>query len=291
MLYYSEKSARIVKVIMRRDDEQPRFSVWVFLIPVFIFAAWPALQWMKKAGSDDLRLSKDDYSLFNSQEGGISKPPPFTREMPELNDGVMGVRYKSKARKLADEKNAAIQREKDRAAAKKRAEEAAIANRHHGGTDSLHTREQQSTGSTVGFLTSAVGRLLNNPKAVGALLNNKYVVKGFMARDTVKEATASKQSLARYLKSGSPANFINNPVVKAAINKPAVVREAASSGLIKALLDTPGVKALMNDPKALGELLNSNPELATLAMTNPNIMNALINNPAAAGLLSNLGKK
>ena len=30
---------------------------------------------------------------------------------------------------------------------------------------------------------------MNNPKAVSALLNNKYVVAGFMSRDSVKAAT------------------------------------------------------------------------------------------------------
>ena len=276
------------------DDEEIKkksFTIWIYLIPIFILAAWPAFKWMKKANSGDLELSKDDYSVFNSQEGEIRKAAPPAAGAPEFDYGVLGVRYKSKAREAGDEKTAAEERTQEKEAAKKRT---ATENpgrggqtaAGQGGTDSTKSRELQSLGFTKGFMISAVGRVLNNPKAVGMLFSNKYVVNGFMARDTVKAATGSPQGLANYLKSGAPANFINNPIVKAAMNNPGIVSAMASSGLVSAMMDTPAVKALMNDPKILGDLITTNPQLMSTLMSNPNIMNALANNPNTSGLMS-----
>ncbi len=283
------------RLFMEEDNNKKSFTVWIYLIPVFILAAWPALQWMKKANSGDIELSKDDYSAFNSTEGEIRKTAKPAGGAPEFDYSVMGVRYKSKTSEALYEKAAAEERERAREEAGKRASAAPAGNQGRGGrqdpgigaVDPLKAREQQAVGYTQGLLGNAVGKVINNPKAVGAIFSNKYVVSGFMARGSVKAATASPQGLANFLKSGAPAEFLNNSVVKAAMNNPAIVSAVASSGLVSAMLDTPAAKALMNDPKALGDLVASNPELVAMAMSNPNTLSMLMNNPEVSGIVSN----
>lgn len=284
---------------MEENRKRESFMIWLVLIPVFLLAAWPALRWMQKANSDDLALSKDDYSLFNSQEGEIrSAARPATGD-PDLHDGAMGVRYRSKAGAAAEEKAAAAEPERRTAEvlaqpARQAAEPAAAVSREsaggridygQSGIDAMQVREQQSVGFTAGLLGKTVGKVMNSPKAVGAILSSKYVISGFMARDTVKAATASPKGLADYLKSAGPSSFINNPIVKAALGSPAVISAVAASGLVSALLDTPAAKALMNDPKALANLVASNPQLVAMATSNPDTLNMLLKNPEVSGIV------
>ena len=265
--------------------------IWIFLVPIFIFAAWPAFKWMQKANSGDIDLSKDDYSVFNSQEGEIHKAAPAAEGTPELDNGIMGVLYKPKT---AAEKTAAEARGQEKEAPGKRPAPVTAGDQGRGGrtttgqdgADSIRARELQTIGYAKGYLTTLLSKVMNNPKAVGTLFDNKFVVTGFMARDTVKAATASPQGLANFLKSGEAADFINHPLVKAALNNPAMISAVATSGLVSALLDTPAAKALMNDPKALANLINSNPELVSMIMANPNAMKMLTNNPDVSGLMS-----
>ncbi len=272
---------------MEKEPGKKNFPVWVFLIPLFILAAWPALRLMRKANSVDVELSKEVSSAFNSQEGEIRKAAPPAAGTPEFNDGVLGVRYRSKAKAAVDEKPAAEERAEAPAPEKQNRSGRPDAGQSE--EDPVKARELQSIGFIKGYLTSSIGRGLNNPKAVGALFNNKNVIGGFMARDTIKAATASPKGLANYLKSGAAANFINNPILKAAMNNPAIVSAIASSGLVSTLLNTPAARTLMNDPKALGDFMNSNPELVSMAMANPNIMGMLSNNPEVAGITKKFG--
>ncbi|HBB66909.1 MAG: hypothetical protein A2X28_04810 [Elusimicrobia bacterium GWA2_56_46] len=274
---------------------------WLYLIPLFVLAAWPAVKWMKKANSGDLNLSRDEYAAFNSEEGELRETRPSGLGRPEFDDGIMGVRYKSKAREAADEKTAAEELAASRKeAAEKRAaaagagtsdaarspQTASRENTGQGAANPLRAREQQSLGFVKGMMSGAVERAMNNPKAVGAIFNNKFVVSGFMSRGTVKAATSSPEGLANYLKSGAAVNFINSPLVRAALNNPAIVSAVATSGLVSAMLETPAAKALMNDPKALGDLITSNPQLVSIAMSNPATMNMLLTNPDVSGVVN-----
>lgn len=143
-------------------------------------------------------------------------------------------------------------------------------------------------GAAYGALTAAADALIGNPRALAALFNNDYVVKGFMSRDTVKRATASSASLAAYLK--DPANlskFMAKAPVQRGMNDRAAVNAVASSKLVGAMLDTPGGKALLNDPRAIAEVLKANPGLVNV-LTNPTIMVALAGNPKTSGLVTQL---
>ena len=279
---------------MGEENNKRTFKLWIYLIPLFILAAWPALKWLHKANSSELSLSKDEYSAFNSENGEIHKTVAPAAGKPDFDYGILGVRYKAKggateaanaeaeeeaARQAAAQKQAAAAKQNAAAAANNAGRSGSAAN----AMDGMKAKEQQSAGYTKGYLSYAMGKVINSPKAVGAILNNKNVISGFMSRGTVKDATSSPGALANYLKSGGPAAFINNPMVKAAMSNPAVVSAVASSGLVSAMLDTPAGKALMNDPQALGELVASNPELVGMIMANPNTM-SLISNPDVANV-------
>lgn len=149
-------------------------------------------------------------------------------------------------------------------------------------------KKSRSMGMAYGAISKAVGKLMNNPGAVAALLNNKYVVNGFMSRDTVKNATRNSASLSAYLK--NPANlnnFMGKDVVRSGMNNQELVNAVAGSQLVGALMDTPGGRALLNDPNALGEVMKANPALVGV-ITNPTILNALIENPKTAGVVTQI---
>lgn len=149
-------------------------------------------------------------------------------------------------------------------------------------------KNYHAMGLAYGALSKAAAKLLDNPKAVSALLNNDYVVKGFMARDTVKAATANAASLSAYLK--NPANvsqFMGKPAVRGGMNDRDLVNALASSKLAGALMDTPGGKALLNDPASIADIVKSDPALLGV-LTNPAVLNALMQNPKTAGIVANI---
>ena len=149
-------------------------------------------------------------------------------------------------------------------------------------------KKSQGLGFAYGAISKAVEKLLDNPKAVSAILNNEYVVKGFMSRDTVKNATRNSASLAAYLK--NPANmnkFMGKEVVQRGMNNQELVNAVATSGLVAAMIDTPGGRGLLKDPQAIAEVLQTNPGLIDV-LTNPSILNALVSNPKTAGVVTQI---
>ncbi|OGS05932.1 MAG: hypothetical protein A3I76_07415 [Elusimicrobia bacterium RIFCSPLOWO2_02_FULL_61_11] len=287
---------------MEEEKKGAGWKIWIYLSPVYIILGMLLFRWNAKINSSDVGLSKEEYNAFNASEGEIKKRQNADYD-PNLTDIGYNVRYRtgkeeeSGLPENAPGTQAAVQAEK--AAAGKRAQDqkaAASGESGQAGTgksanqlalesNETKAKEAMGMGNKVGYLSYAVGKVMNNPKAVGALLNNKYVVNGFMARGTVKAATASPEGLANYLKSGGPANFLNNPVVKSALNTPAIVGAVASSGIVAAMLNTPAAMALMNNPQALGDLINNNPQLVALAMQNPQTLTMLMSNPEVSGLV------
>ena len=95
-------------------------------------------------------------------------------------------------------------------------------------------------------------------------------------------------SLANYLK--NPANmnkFMGKEAVQRGINNQELVNTVATSGIAVALLDTPGGRALLNDPMAIAEILQANPGLVEV-LKNPAILNALVSNPKTAGVVTSI---
>ncbi len=289
---------------MEEGKKGAGWKIWVYMIPVYIVLGILLYKWTVKINSSDVGLSKEEYNAFNASEGEIKKRQNADYD-PNLTDSGYNVRYRSGKEEEsglpgnAPGTQAAAQAVK--AAAEKKAQGQKTGTSGQGGngksanqlaleSNETRAKEAMGMGNKVGYLSYAVGKVMNNPKAVAALLNNKYVVNGFMSRGTVKAATASPEGLANYLKGGGPANFMNNPMVKAAMNNPAIVGAVASSGIVAAMLNTPAAQALMKDPQALSDLAANNPQLMAALMSNPNMMSALMSNPGTAAMLGQIKK-
>ena len=309
--------------------EKPRTGgspgIWIYLIPVFILAAWPAYKLFQKANADSIELSPEDTSAFHYDRDAARPAAGAVPGVPELEDRVLNVRYKSggtAAGELAPQgqtqpsvtrqpaaepagleqasrgtgaartaevrgghPSQALTGGPQAADARSAASSSDPASYGRTASDPLKAREQQSVGYTKGLITGIMEKAINNPKAVGAVLNNGNIVSGFMARPSVRSATGSVEGLSAYLKTAGPANFLNNPLVQSALGNQAVISAAASSGLVKAMLETPAAKELMRDPKALNGLISSNPQLTAMAEKNPQAVKALTGNPEVARLL------
>lgn len=280
-------------------NKRPAWKIWLYLTPLYVIIAIPLILWIKKINSGDLKMSKAEYSAFNSDQGTVKKYSDAGYN-PDLTDGSEFVRYREQGAATGslsgdNAPKAEVARvERDAEAGNQAAAGGAGAGSGgYGGSASqralesedTRNKEQMAAGYKAGYLSYAVGKILGSPKAVHALLSNKYIIDGFMARGTVKAATSSKEGLANYLKGPGPSNFINNPLVKEALSNPAVVSAVASSGIVQALLNTPAAQQLMTDPQALGDLVNSNPQLMQLAMQNPQTLSTLMSNPQVSSLV------
>ncbi|PKM98544.1 MAG: hypothetical protein CVU79_02645 [Elusimicrobia bacterium HGW-Elusimicrobia-3] len=286
---------------MADEARKSGWKIWVYLTPVYIIIAIPLLMWIKKINSSDVGLSKEEYNVFNASEGEVKKRRQQKNYDPGLTDIGYTVRYRSgdaPEGSLGGDGPSKEAEERVREAAAARGQQAAAGEQGYkpkpaaqAALESSDTRakEQMGLGNQKGYLTYAVGKTMNNPKAVAALMNNSWVVKGFMGRSTVKGALGSPEGLNNYLKNTTAVNnFLGNSVVQAAIKNPAVVNAFAGSAMAGAILSSPGVQGLMQNPQALMEMANTNPEVMQL-LSNPNVMAALMNNPQTAGLAANLG--
>lgn len=282
---------------MEGENKKSPWKIWLYLTPVYIMLAIPLYKWTAKVNSSNVSLSKDEYSAFNAEDGEIKKKGVDGNYDPGLNDAGYSIRYRSGKEGAMDEEaeeEQAAERKKEAVAEEKRKQAAAADGGQYrartGGQAALESADtnaktQMGLGAQKGYLSYAVGKVMNNPKAVSALLNNKYVVNGFMSRGTVKAATASPEGLANYLKGNGPANFLNNPVVKAAMNNPAIVSAVAGSAIVSAMLNTPAAQGLMNNPDALAKLMESNPQLVGMAMQNPQTLTMMMANPDVSGIV------
>jgi hypothetical protein len=284
---------------MEGEAKKSGWKIWIYLTPVYIILAIPLYKWSQRINSSDVGLSKEESNAFNSDVGVIKRHKTDGYD-PGLTDSGYAVRYRSDGAaegSLAGDGPSREAVEKVRKEAEARQAQAAKSQAQGGEyeaklsgqaaleSNDTRVKEQMGLGKKTGYLSYAVGKVMNNPKAAGALLNNKYVVDGFMSRATVKAATGSPEGLANYLKGPGPANFMNNPVVKAALNNPALVSAVATSGMVGAMLNSPAAKALMSDPAALSNLIDQNPQLVALAMQNPQTLSMLMSNPDVSGLI------
>lgn len=283
---------------MEGENKRSAWKIWIYLTPLYILVGIPLVKWTMKINSSDVNMSKEEYGAFNSAEGEIKRST--TGYNPDLNDLGYAVRYRSgkddgpssaptsgaaETRAAGETSGAARQGAAAGRTEQKQQSQFASGSQSALESDQTRVKEQMGFGAQKGYLSYAVGKAMNNPKAVSALLNNSYVVNGFMSRGTVKNATGSAQGLSNYLKGSGPTNFLNNPMVKAAMNNPAIVSAVASSGIVSAMLNTPAAQQLMKDPQALADLVSNNPQLVQLAMQNPQTMTMLMGNPAVSGVV------
>ncbi|MEI7530276.1 MAG: hypothetical protein WCK76_15165, partial [Elusimicrobiota bacterium] len=254
--------------------------MWI-LIPVCLVLTVLVTKWVLKPRSSVPAGVTEQYTGGNADEVVMAQNRQAEAEKPysppEQNVPSKPVFETVKEEQAAPQSQAAVSPAPERKAAP---EEVSVAGRT--------AKEQRNSGLAYGFLTKAVGKLMNNPKAVAALLNNKYVVNGFMSRDSVKAATGSSAALASYLKNPkNTAQFMNKPVVQAGLNNQQLFDAVAGSKLAAALLDTPGGKALLSDPSALSDILTANPDMVGV-ISNPKVLGALTHNPKTAGAVGSI---
>lgn len=288
--------------IMSMEGEQKRsgWRIWLYLTPVYILIAVPLFKWTMKLNSGDVRMSGEDYGAFNATEGEVKKAAHEQYD-PGLTDIGYTVRYRSakdgqeegaiRAGGASGEEAGAGAAQEEDARPQKSGAQYRAQSAQQTGLQSSDTanKSQMSFGAQKGYLTYAVGKAMNNPKAVAALMNNSWVVKGFLGRDTTKSALGSEKGLQNYLSNPkNVSNFLGNPVVQAAMNNPAVINAFASSAMANSMLSSPAVQSLLQNPQAVMQMMATNPQMMQ-ALSNPNVMNALMNNPQTAGLAASLG--
>ena len=266
---------------MENENKKNGWKMFFYLTPLYILLAYPLYHWHKEINSSDIDLSKNDYSAFSSDKGEIKQTSFSKSHIPQFQDSGYAVNYKLES-KGDYEKNSRLSRKKYRTNNNQKRQSNIKANL------SVKDKEHQYIGRKKGYLTSAVGAALKNPKVVKTLFNNSLVIKGFMGRDRVKKVLKDSDALTDYIMNTDAAdNFLNNSIVKKALNNPSIVEAVISSKLASKILSSPAVKGLLKDSEKTNKLLSSNPEFMIL-LANPLIMNALMQNPETASALSNI---
>ena len=238
---------------MEETQKRSGWKIFFYLTPVYILVAIPMVKWTLKNNSNEVDLSKDAESAFNSSEGEIKKANP-AQYNPDLTDIGYSVRYRS------------------------------------GGTKQ-GTQEELEWGYKEGYLTQAVRKNFNDTKALDELFNNQWVVRGFMSRAAAKKALSNPQALQDFLENTSAVkDFLADPVVKSVLASPQVLGVLAGSDLAKTLLAEPAVQGLIKNYESVESVVESNPGLTTL-FRNPGIKKAVMADPLAAPLARALGWK
>jgi len=274
--------------------ENKKVSIWIYLIPVYILVAIPLVIKLKKLYSPDIELSKERMSAF-SGSGKIEKTDYKFHE-PDISDIDFALNYKTQGTSVENDEayrkpyeNAYAQKEKSETKIKEKVAQKNMAqNAERPGSmtkseiSEIKQQQMMSVGFKKGFLTQAVSSLIDSPKQISALFNNSFVVKGFMSRDTVKNVLSSPQALENYLtKTNAINNFLNNSVVQSVMKNPQVISAIAGSSLGSAILNSPAVQGLLNNPDKLNSIISTNPKVAEL-LANPNLVSTLMNNPNTA---------
>ncbi len=281
------------------NNSNKKSSKWIiYLIPLYIIIAIPLIKWTLKLYSPDLNLPEDKLKAFNAQMDIKKENEDFKYYEPNLEDisyavgykNVIGVKegkeYSTNTEKEDEEKRETSNNKKD---SKKASDEPkASIEKKLPSVNEMKQKEMTSIGYKKGFLTQAAEKLLNNPKALKALFDNEFVVKGFLARETVKRNLSDPKALETYLSNSQAiANFLNNETVKKIFNNPQLLNTLAQSKMVSEIMTSPAVSALLSNQQKMNELLQKNPQLNEV-LANPNVLSALSQNPQSAKILSNI---
>lgn len=106
----------------QKTGEKGKYKIWLYITPVIILLTWPVVRWVMRANSNDMRLSKDAYSAFNSQEGELQRENEAGKPAPELNERGLSIRYKTREQEEREEQEAAEARAARAAAARQQAD-------------------------------------------------------------------------------------------------------------------------------------------------------------------------
>ncbi|MEW6012881.1 MAG: hypothetical protein AB1602_05725 [Elusimicrobiota bacterium] len=281
---------------MENNKEKSKF--WLYLIPLYIIIAIPLIKWTLKMSSPDINLSEEEMKAF-SATAEIKKEEDFKMYEPNLEDLSYTVNYRNandskegKTYRLSEDETTKDKEKNSTEKSENKKDNINLSSEQDiPKVGDIKQKEMSSVGYKKGFLTQAVGKLLNNPAAVKALFNNEYVVKGFLSRDIVKRNLSDPKALESYLSNQQVvSNFLNNETVKQALNNPQVLNAIAQSKLMGEIMSAPAVTNLMNNQDKMNELMTKNPQTMQL-LSNPNIMSALSSNPQGAQILSKISQK
>ena len=277
---------------MEQEPGKSNWKIWLYMTPVYI-AIIIAIPLIKSIYNKN---SGDEQKPFHFQEGETRKnDSPLPSPAPAGSDAT---RYEPEKTAAEEISRAPETRTEERQPAQKaqaavpdtRKNEAAVEQKPKP-RNPKEERKDVSIGFTKDYISYMVGKNLS-PKTVSALLNNSFVVKGFMARSTVKAALGSTQGLQNYLSNTDAVNsFLGKGVIKAGMQDSNILNAVFSSELAGAVLNSPAMKDLVNHPDALNNMIVANPQLAMM-LADPKIMNALTSTPqtaAAAGKM-NIGR-
>lgn len=278
------------------ENGQKKSKGWLYLIPLYIIAAIVIIVIIMKSYSTDIKLTDDTLSAFNTN-ADIKKEESYKFYEPNLADLTYSVNYKNIGQEkdrvvstrtyiLADNNSTTTTATSDLTKQKKGTtkNEADI-------TKDIKQKEMAAVGYKKGFLTDAVAKLANNPKAISALFNNEFVVNGFLSRDSVKRNLSDSKALESYLSNPQViGNFLNNSFVQQALNNPQLLNSIAQSKMIQEIISSKAVTDIMSDPDKMNKILTNNPGL-TEVMANPNVISALSKNQQGSKILMNIGNK
>lgn len=270
---------------------------WVF-IPIYLALFIILIRWTFKLSSPDLKLSEEDLKAFSGN--AEIKEEDFKFYEPNLEDLTYTVSYKNINELKIDENSKKYSLpSKDDNEEKKKTKEGEIAKKKDEKlsnepdipkVNEIKQKEMTSIGYKKGFLSQAVGKLINNPKAIKALFDNSYVIKGFLAREGVQKALSDPRYLESFLSNPQViANFLNNENVKAALNNPQVINAIAQSKLMSEIITSPAVTQLLSNQDSINNIIQKTPQASEL-LANPYIIQALSQNPQGAKILTNIQK-
>jgi hypothetical protein len=277
------------------ENEHKKHKLWAYLIPVYIVVCILIIMWVMKNYSTDVKLSDDTLKAF-STTANIKTDENYKFYEPNLSDLTYSVNYKNageESDRQSSGRKTVYALEHDKTEEKKgdvvQRKEPVNNQNVSGQMKDIKGKEMSAVGYKKGFLTDAVGKLLNNPKAVASLFNNEFVVKGFLSRDLVKQNLSDSHALESFLSNPKTiSNFLNNPVVSASLNNPALLNSLAGTKMMQEIMTSKAVTDIMSDPSRMNNILMNNPGLNKV-LANPNVISALSHNPGGAKILSLLG--
>lgn len=267
---------------------------WIF-IPLYIGIFIVLIRWSFKLSSPDFKLSEEDMKAFSGK--AEIKNDDYKFYEPNLEDLSYTISYRNvNETKIEEDKKFVIPKKeqsdkKEDNDEKVKKEDLKLNNEKEiPKVADIKQKEMISVGYKKGFLSQAVGRLINNPKAIKALFDNEYVVKGFLERETVKKALSDPKFLENFLSNQQViSNFLKNENVKAALSNPQVINAIAQSKLMNEIINSQAVNQLLTNDNAINNLMQKNPQISEL-LANPNVLQALSQNPQGSKLLMNIKK-
>lgn len=275
------------------QEEQKKSKLWIYLISLYIIAAIPIIIFSLKRSSPDIKLSEDDIKAFSGKSDVKKEEEKYKFYEPNLEDLSYTIGYKNiEPSKIKNEDKSGENKKDKNKKYNDKKESIKYDSKEHEipQVNTIKEKEMTFIGYKKGFLTQAVGKLLNNPNAVKALFDNEFVVKGFLSRESVKKNLSDPNALKNFLTNSQViSNFLNNEVVKQVLNNPQLLNAVAKSKLMNEIATSKAVTELLSDQNTMNNIITQNPSASKL-LSNPNVIMALSSTSQGAKILSGMNK-